>query len=115
MEPYREEIDQLSDHKHAIPSLPAPIDATVIGPWTDDEGLAPDEPGPRRFRRFDVHSRRVGHTVTVNVTGEQFSDGNVVRLVDINGDIDLAAQEARELAEALIDAAERAERGVHRD
>jgi hypothetical protein len=91
-----------------LSGLPTPADAETIGPWLDDHGAREGE--PRWFRRFQIHSRRICPGVTVDVRGEQFSDGTAVRSVEI-GDIDLTPHEARELAAALIDAATRCEDG----
>lgn len=89
----------------AIPNLPIPADAERVGEWIWDGGEGP------YFRRFATYTRRVRPGVIVEVDGEQHADGRAIRAVNINGEIDLTPWEARELAAALIDGAERAERG----
>lgn len=91
---------------HSTPAEPA--DADLVGPWIDDAGTG------YLFRRFTIHAATVkpmrGDEITVRAEGEQFSSGAEQRVISVDessGLGALTATDARALAAALLNAAER--------
>jgi hypothetical protein len=82
------------------PHLPIPA-AAVVGDWCEYSDFLGDT-----FRCL-TWSRHDGGGVVVAVQGEQYGDGRVERYVAVEGfDVDLRAAAARQLAAALLDAAD---------
>jgi hypothetical protein len=83
--------------------IEAPADAVRVGEWVADQGL-------RYERVFECATRVVAH-VSVIVCGHQLSGGDTVRAVMLLADDahTLTPAQARELASALVAAADEAE------
>jgi hypothetical protein len=88
-----------------IRDLRAPIDATWIGEW---DGHA------RGFNAGHwavTHAAHDGHgDIHITVHGVQYGDGRTVRKINLDCPTEITPDEARKLSEALLDAAEIAER-----
>lgn len=84
--------------------VPRPADATRFCMWSDEEGGV-------WVRTFDGTRRSVGGKEVVFIDGRQYQDGRVERSIVLTvGDDDYDAATARQLAAALIDAADELER-----
>lgn len=86
---------------------PAPADAVDVYPWYQDphsDKVARSFTGTRR--NVDLAP---GYTVLVDVSGVQSDDGRVERLIGVKRADGLTPAKARELAAALVAAADEAD------
>ncbi|MGE3842412.1 MAG: hypothetical protein AB7I50_12575 [Vicinamibacterales bacterium] len=92
------------------PALAAPADADQLGEWMRDGDSA------SQFRRFTINTATVrtlsARKIEVRAEGEQFADGAELRVIALDADEPdalgmMTACDARALAVALLDAAQR--------
>ena len=83
-------------------AIPEPPDATYVGPWVLDDHQA------RPFNGTERHVRTgIQYTIPVAVRGSQRRDGRVTRHIWVAvGNVVITADEARELARVLVEAAD---------
>lgn len=79
------------------PDVPAPSGAVDVGEWRLNGGKARSFRGTGRIIQTDD-----GPEVLVDIAGDQGADGQITRRIWINGNISLAASDARKMARTLI-------------
>jgi hypothetical protein len=78
------------------PNVPVPAGAIDVGEWDLDGGTARSFTGSTKALRItDV-------VVTLEISGDQDTSGEVARRAWINGNIPLTAADSREMARALM-------------
>ncbi len=81
--------------------VPAPVDAVDVGPWLR-------LPGGARSRSFRSVTGIAGLDIAVEITGSQHTDGRTEGQVSLTGNpTNLSAAGARDVADALLAAADR--------